>query len=182
MIIVLVGAPLSGKTTLLKKLQERNVKVFSADTFVNNIYKAGKAGYLKIQQNLGDEFLTENNVDKRALANWAVDGENLEKLNNLIHPLIRDYLYEKDDYVAELPILVTSKIDFSYDKVILVEANNEEMINRMQKSNLSNPRFINKIISDWNNSSKGIEFDYVVNTTNGINEKDISNIIEMLNK
>ncbi len=39
MIIVLVGSPLAGKTTLLNKLKEKGVKVFHSDSFVNQIYK-----------------------------------------------------------------------------------------------------------------------------------------------
>lgn len=178
MIAVLIGSPLSGKTYLLKKLSSRGVKVFSADTFVNQIYQQGKSGYNIIKEELGTDLVNDDGVDKRALAIWALNDDNLKRLNELIHPLIKEYLEGKDGFVSELPIVKTSPIKFNYDKLILVKANNKIIKERFIKKNFTNKVFINKIINDWN---KEIEADYVVDTTNGLKEEDISNIIKLIN-
>ncbi len=68
MIIAIVGAPLSGKTTLLKRLQENGARVFSADSFVAGIYKQGQEGYELIKEQLGEEFVNPNEVNRRAVA------------------------------------------------------------------------------------------------------------------
>ncbi len=180
MIIVLVGSPLSGKTTLLKKLQDRGMKVFSADSYVKNIYKVGNDGYEVIKNNLGKEFVTDTEVNKRLLAQWASEEDNLNKLNELIHPLIFNYLEGKDGYIAELPIITNSPIKFNYDKLVLVKANDEVITNRFLKTNLRNPDFIKKILDDWN--VEKIKFDYVVDSTNDIQENDIDNIIRLVNE
>ncbi len=179
MIAVLIGSPLSGKTHLLKELSKRGVKVFSADTFVNQIYKAGEAGYKVIKEEIGPELVTEEAVDKRALAIWASDDNNLKRLNELIHPLVKEYLDGKDGYAAELPLVTTSPVKFNYDKLILVKASDETIKNRFADRNFANESFIQKIISDWNNE---IDADYVVDTTNGLKEEDISNIIKLINE
>ncbi len=179
MIIVLVGSPLAGKTTLLKQLQQNGVKVFSADSHIRKIYQNGEVGYETIKSVLGENFVNEKEVDRRALAGWASEEDNLKKLNELIHPLIAEHLEGKDDFVAELPIITSSSTKFNYDKLILVKASEEEIRNRFSQTNISNPKFINKIIEDWSND---IEYDYVVDTTNDIQQDDISNIINILNE
>ncbi len=178
MIIAIVGSPLSGKTTLLKKLQEKGMRVFSADSHVAKIYKVGEEGYNVIKETLGDEFVTPEAVNRRALAEWATEDDNLAKLNELIHPLIYNYLEGKDDYIAELPIITNSPVRFNYDKIILVKASEESIIDRFSKTALTNPDFIKKIIEDWN---QDIEYDYVVDTTNNIQESDIDYIIKLIN-
>ncbi len=178
MIITLIGAPLAGKTTVLKKLQEAGVKVFSADSHVTTIYKAGQPGYIKIKEELGEEFVNEVAVDKMALAAWASEEDNLHRLNELIHPLIAGHLEGKDGFVAELPIITTSPVKFKYDKVVLVKASEEKMIERFAKTRISNPDFVKKIIEDWNNNE--IAFDYVIDTTNDVKEEDINNIIRLI--
>ncbi len=178
MIIALIGSPLSGKTTVLKKLQEKGMRVFSADSHVTKIYKSGEVGYELIKETLGPDFVNEESVDRRALAEWASIEGNLERLNELIHPLIFEYLEDKDDFISELPIISTSPVKFKYDKLVLVRADEEVIANRFSNTKLRNPEFIKKIIEDWN---KDLEYDYVIDTTNDVQELDIDNIIKMLN-
>lgn len=178
MIAVLIGSPLSGKTYLLKELSARGIKVFSADTFINQIYKKGQIGYIKIKEELGESFLTEESVDKKALAIWATVDDNLKRLNEIIHPLVKEYLEGKDGFVAELPIITNSPVKFNYDKLILVKASPETIKERFSQRTFASVSFIEKVIGDWNNN---IDADYIVDTTDGLKEEDISNIIELLN-
>jgi len=178
MIIALIGSPLSGKTTLLKKLQAKNVRVFHTDSFISKIYEKDKEGYKIISEQLGKDFVNEERVNRRNLAKWACEGDNLKRLNELIHPIVNNYLKDKDNFVAELPILSNSPVNFKYDKVVLVKASPETIKKRFENSRIKNPMFIDKIIKDWNTN---IEFDFVVDTTNDINDEDINNIIKLLN-
>ncbi len=178
MIIALIGSPLSGKTTVLKKLQENGMRVFSADAHVKKIYQVGEEGYNIIKENLGDEFVNETSVDRRLLAAWASEEGNLERLNEMIHPLIYNYLEDKDDFIAELPIITNSSVKFKYDKLVLVKASEEKIIERFNKTKLRNPEFIKKIIKDWEND---LEYDFVIDTTNDVQENDINTIINMIN-
>lgn len=180
MIIALIGSPLAGKTTLLKELQKNNIKIFSADLYIKNIYKVGQEGYEIIKNEIGKEFVNENEVDRKKLSEWAIVSDNLKKLNELIHPLIKKYLDGKDNFVAELPILTNSYIKFKYDKVILVKASPETIVKRFEKANIKNPLFITKILKDWENLD--FPFDFIVDTTNNIKKEDIINIIKLINE
>ena len=179
MIIALIGSPLAGKTTLLKEFQKKGIKVFSADSFVTQIYKKDNEGYNIIKKELGDQFVTETSVNKRELAKWASIEGNLNILNELIHPIIFNYLEGKDNYIAELPILTKSPVKFKYDKLVMVKASPEKIKERFESKQIMNPLFIEQIIKDWNND---IPFDYVIDTTNDIKENDISNIIKLVDK
>jgi dephospho-CoA kinase len=68
MIIAIIGSPLAGKTHLLKELSNRGIKVFSADTYVKQIYQVGQPGYIVIKEELGEEFVNDEGVDKKRLA------------------------------------------------------------------------------------------------------------------
>ena len=172
--IVLVGPPFAGKTTLLKKIQSEGIKVFHADSFVNEIYKPGEIGYKLIEENFGSEFVNANGVDKQKLSRLVSDdSEMMNKLNVTIHPLIKERLDGKDDYVAELPIITTSPIKFDYDKLILVTADAETIAERMNENiDQINKEFIIEMINKWNSN---IEYDLVVNTSK---EYEVKNILK----
>lgn len=179
MIAVIIGSPLAGKTTLMKRLSEEGIKVFSADTFIKQIYKRGNIGYLTIKEQLGAHLLNEEGVDRVALAQFVSNPENLKRINEIIHPHIKEYLEGKDGYVAELPLITTSPVKFNYDKVILVKASPEVIKERFDSKQFAPTELIDKIIETWD---KEVEADIVVDTTNGIKDSDISNIIKLFNE
>ncbi|NOQ50577.1 MAG: dephospho-CoA kinase [Mycoplasmataceae bacterium] len=175
MITIIIGAPLVGKTTLIKKLQEKNVRVFHADSFITKIYEKDGLGYKTIKEELGNDFVNNKAVDKKKLSAWILqDADNLKRLNELIHPLIKNHLEGKDNFIAELPIITTSPIKFKYDKIILVTTNPEVIVERFKKRNI-NPEFLQAIIDGWTNDFK---FDFKVDTTNGISDDVIDSIID----
>lgn len=178
--IVLIGSPGAGKTTLLKKLQQKNVNVFHADSYVNQIYKKGNIGYDVIKKEFGDEFVNDLKVDKLKLGNFLSKNPNLiEKLNQIIFPLIKNYLKGKDNFVAELPIINNSNIKFDYDFVVLVCADENVIYDRLSKNKKIEREFVKNMVKNWDNNKH--EFDLVVDTSSGINDIDIKKIVEKLN-
>ncbi len=179
MILVLVGSPGSGKTTILKKLSEKGVKIFHTDSFINKIYKKDEIGYKKIKEHYGEKFLHENGVDKKKLGDFL--SKNIKEINNLnkiIFPLIKEHLKEKDNFVAELPIAISPNTNFDYDKVIFITAKDEIIKKRLEQNEKINNLFINEIVNFWKN--KEIKFDYKIDTTNGIKDSEIEKIINLL--
>ncbi len=176
--VVIIGMPNSGKTTLLKKLQDAGAKVFHADSFINKEYLVGGKGYNIIKEWFDPSFITPKAVNRKVLAKWVLqDPDNLIRLDELIHPIIKDYLEGKDNYVAELPIITNSPIKFEFDKIILVTAGKETIRKRMITKG-QNPDFLQLMVDKWDNN---IAFDYVVDTTNGISDDVIQEIIQKFN-
>ncbi len=179
MIAVIIGVPFSGKTTLLKKLKEKNIKVFHADSYITEIYQPRQIGYMTIKEELGEEYITPTGINRKAIKTEVEKNPKfLIRLNEVIHPIIKARLEGKDDYVAELPIITSSPIKFNYDKVILVKADPEILKQRISnKMNVENEVFIDYIISKWDNN---IESDIVIDTTNDITEDQVNDLIKKL--
>ena len=175
---ILIGSPGSGKTTLLKKIQKRDIDVFHADSYINKIYKKGEIGYEIILNVFGPQFVNKSQVDKKMLGDYL--SKNMDKLsilNDNIFPVIKEHLSGKDNYVAELPIITNSNVKFDYDIIILVTASKKVIIERLTKNKKINRGVIREILERWNdNSGFNLKFD----TTNGINDSDVDDLIESL--
>lgn len=182
MLMIIIGSPASGKSTLIHHLSLKGISVFNTDDFITDIYQTDHIGYNIIQRELGNEFLNEKGVDKKKVADWVLkDEQNLEKLNELIHPLIKNEIEkvtENGTWVIELPIIVSSKTKFNYDKLVLTKASPEEIEERI--SDKPNKEILRKFIAKWDNNIDGI--DYVVDSTNGILSTDVNNVIDLLIK
>lgn len=176
MIIILVGPPGSGKSTFLKKVSEKGIKVFNTDSFIRDIYKINKPGYEVIKETFGEEYVTKKEVDHGKMRSLVLeDPNNLKILNEKIHPIIKNHLEGKDNYVAELPIVNTSPVKFDYDKMVLITASDQTIIDRLEKRNFKNKPFLKLILKKWNNK---INYDYVIDTTNGITAKQVNDFIK----
>lgn len=177
--VILVGPPGSGKTTFLQMLSKKGISVFNADSFIANSYKVNNPGYLIIKENLGQEFVNKKEVDRKKLREEIFKNpEILRRLNELIHPIVKDYLENKDNYVAELPIINNSPISFSYDKIVLITASNKEIIRRLERRNIRNELFLKFLLRKWKNSEN---YDYVLDTTNGITNDEVEKFIKFFN-
>ena len=66
--IVIIGAPLSGKTTLLKKIEDKGYNVFQPDLFIARAYGKGEEIYEAVKKEFGEEFVNDSSVDRFALA------------------------------------------------------------------------------------------------------------------
>ena len=92
--LVIVGAPGSGKSSLLRLLEQAGLPCFSADAAVHRLYKAGRDGWLCLHQRYGGNFTPDGKaVDRKALfAAMRNDGRILREVREMIHPLVRHEL------------------------------------------------------------------------------------------
>jgi dephospho-CoA kinase len=128
--VIITGPPMSGKTTLLNKLEDRGIKIFNSDKFVHSIYLKGNPGYDAIKDQFGDTFVNETEVDRRALADYIIKNkDSLKKLNEIIHPFVVEEINKYENLIIEAPI--ANKNLFYYDNIIQLTANKEVLIKRL---------------------------------------------------
>ncbi|MCL2123558.1 MAG: dephospho-CoA kinase [Desulfovibrionaceae bacterium] len=114
--LVIVGAPGSGKSSLLRLLEKSGLPCFSADAAVCRLYEAGRDGWLCVHQRYGGKFTPseQESVDRKTLfAAMCADRRIVQEVQDMIHPLVRHELAvfwrsaesaDEESAAAEIPL------------------------------------------------------------------------------
>ena len=134
-IIGITGSIASGKTTVGHLMAKKKYPLFSADIVVSNLYKKKnfnkiliKKFKLKSKKKIKDQIKLIIKEKKR----------NLRKLESIIHPLVRkemaSFLKKKNKLIfLEIPLLIESKLNKYFDKLVFVGANKKVRLKRYIK-------------------------------------------------
>ena len=134
-IIGITGTIASGKTTVAQLMAGKKYPLFSADMVVSSLYK--KKTFNKI---LIKKFkLNRKEKIKDQIKLILKKKGNIYKLESVIHPFVRKemvkFLKKKNGILfLEIPLLIESKLNKYFDKLIFVGAN----------KNLRQKRYIKK--------------------------------------
>jgi dephospho-CoA kinase len=131
----------SGKSLVASIFQTLGTSVFCADAEAKKLYERNSVKD-QIRRWFGSQIFTEEGViDRKALAGIIFNDEDeLKKVNELIHPLVRESFHEwiserqNDPYVIyEAAILFESGHYKELDKIILVTAPADIRIKRVME-------------------------------------------------
>ena len=169
--IGLTGNIGSGKTTIAHVFESLGVNVYYAD---NEAKKFLKNPNIKtnIKTIFGNSVFDDNwEIDKKALADIVFnDDESLQKLNNIIHPLVENDFNEwalslsSEKYVIhEAAIIFESGLEDNFDKIITVIASPELRLARIiERDNVKNKDFFKRDKNQWDDNKKVEISDYVI--------------------
>ncbi len=180
--IGLTGGICSGKTLVLKILEELNCYTQRADEIAKKIIFSDNDDIKKKILNVfGEEvFSSENNIIKEKFSKLLfLDNEKRNFINNIIHPLVVEErkkiikdLEETSVYkffVYESALLVESKSYEEFDKIVVVYSSQEEQLKRlMLRDNISDEEAIIKIKAQFPLSEKLKIANYTIDTTGSI--------------
>ena len=134
-IIGITGSIASGKTTVAHLMAGKKYPLFSADMIVSNLYR--KKNFCKI---LVEKFklISKKNVKDQIKLILKSNKDNLYKLESIIHPLVRkemiNFLKKKNKLLfLEIPLLIESKLNKYFDKLIFVNTNKNLRLKRYIK-------------------------------------------------
>ena len=154
MIVGLTGGIGSGKSAAGKYFVELGIDVIDADDISKNILDENiKAKELFIK-NFGDKFLDKNNnIDRDLLRSEIfVNEEKKNILESIIHPIVREEITKfinQSDSIYKLimvPLIYETNSQDFYDKIIVVDCNEENQILRAsERDNKSKENIINII-------------------------------------
>ena len=166
----------SGKTVVAGIFSTLGVPVFYADAEARKLYERVEVKAI-LKGLFGDGIFGEDgNIDRKALADIVFpDPAKLYKLNQVIHPLVREsfgrWMLERKDvpYVLyEAAILFESGYYKDLDKVILVMAPEEIRIKRvMDRDHSTRDEIMARISRQWEEERKVPMADFIINN-NGI--------------
>lgn len=141
-VIGLTGGIGTGKSTVSRLLREMGVTVVDADEAARAVQAKGAEGLRLIVEEFGPEVLTPGGeLDRARLAGVVFeDPEARRRLNDIVHPLVRRWMAERQVeaeergdpvVVLDIPLLYESRGDAAFDAVLLVYAPKELQVRRL---------------------------------------------------
>jgi len=143
-IVGITGSIASGKTTVAHLMAGKKYPLFSADKVVSSLYKEknfNKTLIKKFKLKRGKK--TKDQIKLILKKNK----KNLYKLESIIHPFVRkkmiNFLKKKNKMLfLEIPLLLESKLDRYFDKLVFVGANKGLRLERYLKRRGDKKTFI----------------------------------------
>ena len=187
-IIGITGSIGCGKTYLANIIKSLGFCVYNPDIWTRRLYN--KRDFLDIiYQNFPQVF--ENQVfNKRKLRNLVFsDNNQLKKLENIIHPLLKKELkrlinkqaIKEELLFLDVALLMEMRWDKYCDYIIVADCDKETQIQRVMQRDKVNRDDVIKIISAQTDNKVKIEnADYVINTmlSEGVNRVQLINFIQ----
>jgi len=138
LVVGLTGGIGSGKTTVSDKFKLLGATIIDADIIARDIVAPGSIALQKITKKYGTGILLTNGQLDRAQLRGIVFQSEQDKnwLNQLTHPLIRQQIVNAiaapcDNYVILVaPLLLENGLDKLVDRVLVIDANEEQQIAR----------------------------------------------------
>ncbi len=168
MILGVTGTIGAGKSTVCNIIKEMGYPVISADEIGHKVltYPSVKEN---IRKTFGQVFDSEGSVDRKKLAEIVFSSkENLQKLNGITHPVIKDVIIKEATdlesknslVVCEVPLLFESGWEDLFDKTLVVYISKEETLKRLEKRGMSRQDAILRYNSqmDWREKVKKADF------------------------
>ncbi|MFW3169071.1 dephospho-CoA kinase [Geodermatophilus sp. CPCC 206100] len=144
--IGLTGGIGSGKSTVAGLLAARGARVVDADRIAREVVAPGTPGLAAVVEAFGPSVLTADGaLDRPALAAVVfADPAARARLDGIVHPLVRARAAEQVAaappdavVVQDVPLLVETGQAASYDLVLVVEADLDTRVRRLEQRGLT---------------------------------------------
>lgn len=176
----------SGKSTVCKVFAALGIPVFEADPVAKELMNTNPELAEQLISLFGPSvYLPDHTIDRKYLARIVFnDSSLLEKLNKVVHPVVRDAFNnwcekQKAPYIIhEAAILFESGFYKMMDKTIAVVADESERISRVTKRDkLTTEQVHDRIRNQWSDEQRMKLADFVIR--NNDNDLIIPQILEI---
>ncbi|MCW8910952.1 MAG: dephospho-CoA kinase [Gammaproteobacteria bacterium] len=155
LVIGLTGGIGSGKSTVTRLFEKRNIPVIDTDVIARELVKPGEEALKEITKAFGDSVIKENGeLDRQALAKICFQNENArKKLETILHPRIRKAMNEQIHNVsapyviAVIPLLFETGQTDQVDHILVVDCPEEIQIQRIKQRDNRDEQQIQEIIA-----------------------------------
>lgn len=146
MILGLTGGIATGKSLVSDYFKSQGYPVIDADQVSRQVVEVGSVGLSRVADHFGSHILLENGeLDRKKLGQLIFsDSEKREKLNAILHPLIRSKILKQLDQlkkenhdliILDLPLLFESDYEDQVDQVMVVHIDKDLQVKRLMKRN-----------------------------------------------
>ena len=173
--IAITGNIASGKSQVEKMLSER-FPVYDTDIIAHEILDEIKYFY-------GYDVFTDYKIDRKKLGELVFkDSEIRKKLENIVHPKVRNKILEifekhrKDRYVfISVPLLFEAGFEDLFDKIIFIKVNEMLQLNRlMERNGFSKDEAMTRINSQMSQEEKIKKSDFVIENNSSLEDLKVN--------
>lgn len=177
-VVGVTGSIGTGKSTFAESLTQNEGRYIDADQLAKSLMAPDREAYDAVVEEFGQEILDEDGgIDSGALAKRVFqDSEELETLEDIIHPLVIDSISEQirdsgsEFYVIEAPLLFEAGVDELCDWVITVTASPDRVRERLQDREMSSKEIDRRRSRQLSQDEKAQRADEVVENNGTIEE------------
>ena len=140
-LIGLTGGAGSGKSTVAAMLRELGAATVDADEATHAVYAPGTEGFDAVVKEFGEEYVREGAIDRARLGAFVfTDPDALRRLNEIVHPLVRQWMAEKtaeavangaDVVIQDVPLLFENRLQGLFSATVLVYARPQTQLRRL---------------------------------------------------
>lgn len=173
--IAIVGNIASGKSTVENVLRKKGYKVFDSDIIAHEVLEDLSEKILEAFK--GYDILENGKISRQKLGALVFDDKNLkEKLENIVHPEIKDRLkkifeenkLEKYIFVS-IPLLFEVGWRNLFDKILFIYTEDKIRLNRLiQRNNFTKDEALARIKSQLPQEEKVKVSDFIINNNHSI--------------
>lgn len=140
-VIGLTGGAGSGKSTVAEMLRELGAVVVDADEATHAVYEPGTAGFDAVVREFGNAYVRDGRIDRARLGQLVFsDPDARRRLNDIVHPLVREWMARRTAEAAEqgaevvvqdVPLLFENSLERLFSSVVLVYVPQDVQIERL---------------------------------------------------
>ncbi len=142
--IAITGGAGSGKSTVARMFRELGAEVLDADAAARQAVAVGKPAWRELRRFLGPEcFQPDGELNRARVARLVFsDSQARQRLTDIVHPRVARELKKRFRELArrgaglvlvEVPLLYEARLETAYDRVIVVAADPEDQVRRLQE-------------------------------------------------
>lgn len=187
-VIAITGGIACGKSTVALHLNEIGFPVIDADMVSKEITEDGAPVLKDISAILGDKYVSNNHLKRKALAKDVFSDVSVrQKLNDLLHPLIYDELHERIRSQASrnnTPIFLDIPLVFEFhfsdlaDEIWTIDIPEQMQLRRlMDRNGLNEKDALDRIHSQITRQERNEKSDLII-----MNDGSINDLIKKIDK
>ncbi|EAG2314862.1 dephospho-CoA kinase [Listeria monocytogenes] len=190
--IGLTGSVATGKSTVSNMIQQAGIPLVDADIAARKVVEPGTEGLKEIVAYFGEEILLVDGTLNRAKLGEIIfkDKEKREKLNEITHPRVKDYMLEARErffgageelVFFDIPLLFESHLESLVDQIVVVWTTPETELKRlMERNNITKEDALRRIESQMGIDEKARKADFVIDNNESLEktQKQVYTFIE----
>ena len=156
MIIGLTGGIGSGKSVVANIFNTIGINTIDADSLAKNALNVDSLGYREFINTFGEEYIgPDRKINNSKLRQQIFINNDLKtSLEKIIHPIVRNNIAKlisssnSPYHIVEVPLIYETNSSKNYDRVLVVDCNEDLQIKRATKRDSSNEDEIRNIMQN----------------------------------